>query len=138
MKKYALLFIILINSSLYAQTEYIEVSSNQLFKRSYVAYYDDSPTALEDDLELSVVKGDLTYHWVKYTGVKKVQIICADAENTLRKICFNGDCNIYDTYNQVYNFNLTGAIDSMSIYKPNYDIENYEEIVINIQLDNED
>ena len=55
MKKYALLFIILINSSLYAQTEYIEISSNQLFKRSYVAYYDDSPTALEDDLDLSVV-----------------------------------------------------------------------------------
>ena len=25
---------------------------------------------------------------------------------------FNGDCNIYDTYNQVYNFNLTGTIDS--------------------------
>jgi hypothetical protein len=137
MKKYALLFFTLFNFSLFAQTEYIELSSNKLFNRSYVTYYNDSPSAFEDDLEISVVKGDFVYHWVTYSGVKKVQLICADPENTLRKICVNGDCNIYDTYNQVYNFNLNRKIDSISIYKPNYEIDNYEKLVVNLHLDDD-
>ena len=85
MKKYALLFFTALNFlDLFAQTEYIELSSNKLFNRSYVTYYNDSPSAFEDDLEISVVKGDFVYHWVTYSGVKKLELICADPENTLR------------------------------------------------------
>ena len=120
MKKLTLSVAVLLGSiSAKAQTEYVELKSNKLFKRSYASYYNDSPTAMEDDLSVSVVKGKLDYHWVEYTNVAKVVLICADPKNTYRKICVNSDCNIYNTYNQVYNFNLTG-VDSLKFFKPNY------------------
>ena len=116
MKKLTLSVAVLLGSiSAKAQTEYVELKSNKLFKRSYASYYNDSPTAMKDDLSVSVVKGKLNYHWVKYTNVAKVVLICADPKNTYRKICFNGNCDIYNTYNQVYNFNLTG-VDSLKFF----------------------
>ena len=102
-----------------AQTEFVELSSNKFFKRSYAKYYNDSGVPLSEDLEVSIVKGKLNYHWVKYTRVKEVQIICADQENTYRKICINDYCNIYNTNNQVYKFKLTGE-DTLKFYKPHY------------------
>ena len=121
MKKITISVAVLLSSvAAKAQTEYIEVSNNKMFKRSFVCYYGDNGKPLDEDLECSTVKGKLNYHWVKYTNVKKVQIICADKENTYRKICINSDCNIYDTNNQVYNFTLTKRKDSIRIYKPHY------------------
>ena len=120
MKKLTLSVAVLLGSiSAKAQTEYVELKSNKLFKRSYASYYNDSPTAMKDDLSVSVVKGKFNYHWVKYKNVEEVVLICDDPKNTYRKICVNSDCNIYDTYNRVYNFNLTG-VDSLKFFKPNY------------------
>ena len=121
MKKITISVAVLLGSvAAKAQTEYVELNSNKLFKRSFACYYGDNGKPLEKDLECSVVKGKLNYHWVEYTNVKEVQIICADKENTYRKICVNGDCNIYDTNNQVYKFNLSGTLDSLKLYKPHY------------------
>ena len=121
MKKITISVAVLLGSiSTKAQTEYIEVSNNKTFKRSFVCYYGDNGKPLDKDLECSVVKGKLNYHWVKYNNVKKLQIICADKENTYRKICVNDYCNIYDTNNQIYNFTLTNRVDSVKIYKPHY------------------
>ena len=120
MKKLTLSVAILLGSvAAKAQTEYVELSSNEFFKRSYAKYYNDGFLPLEKDLEVSIVKGKLNYHWVKYKNSKKVVIICADQENTYRKICINDYCNIYNTNNQVYKFNLTGN-DFLKFYKPHF------------------
>ena len=103
-----------------AQTEFVELSSNKLFKRSYAKYYNDSGIPLEEDLSVSIVKGNLNYHWVKYYNAEEVQIICADKENAYRKICVNENCNTYNTYNEIYTFKLSGVLDTLKFYKPSY------------------
>lgn len=125
MKKYGLILVLVfLSNQLYSQTEYVELSNNDSFNRSFACYYNDDLTIdFEDDFESSVVKGDLTYHWVEYTHVRKVHVICSDSKGSYRKICLNGDCKIYDTNNHVYIFNLTGRLDSLKFYKPNYDIK---------------
>tara|TARA_R110002020_G_C16142105_1_gene761966 strand:- start:184 stop:570 length:387 start_codon:yes stop_codon:yes gene_type:complete len=118
MKKLTISVAILLGGvSAKAQTEYVELSSNELFKRSYAKYYNDSGIPLEKDLEVSIVKGKLNYHWVEYKNSKKVVIVCSDKKYTYRKICVNDYCYIYNTNNQVYKFNLTGN-DSLKFYKP--------------------
>ena len=118
---------VFLSNYLYSQTEYVELSNNEPFKISFASYYNDDLTIdFEDDFETSVVKGDLTYHWVKYNYVKKVHVICSDSKGSYRKICLNGDCKIYDTNNHIYVFNLTGRLDSLKFYKPNYDIKSNE------------
>ena len=128
MKKYGLILqFVFLSNYLYSQTEYVELSNNEPFKISFASYYNDDLTIdFEDDFETSVVKGDLTYHWVKYNYVKKVHVICSDSKGSYRKICLNGDCKIYDTNNHIYVFNLTGRLDSLKFYKPNYDIKSNE------------
>jgi len=103
-----------------AQTEFVELSSNKLFKRSYAKYYNDSNIPLEEDLSVSIVKGNLNYHWVEYYNAEEVQIICADKENAYRKICVNENCNTYNTYNEIYTFKLSGVLDTLKFYKPSY------------------
>ena len=103
-----------------AQTEFVELSSNKLFKRSYAKYYNDSNIPLEEDLSVSIVKGNLNYHWVEYYNAEEVQIICADKENAYRKICVNENCNTYNTYNEIYTFKLSGTLDTLKFYKPHY------------------
>jgi len=103
-----------------AQTEFVELSSNKLFKRSYAKYYNDSDIPLEEDLSVSIVKGNLNYHWVKYYNAEEVQVICADKENAYRKICVNENCNTYNTYNEIYTFKLSGVLDTLKFYKPSY------------------
>ena len=103
-----------------AQTEFVELSSNKLFKRSYAKYYNDSSVPLEEDLSVSIVKGNFNYHWVEYYNAAEVQIICADKENAYRKICVNENCNIYNTYNEIYTFKLSGVLDTLKFYKPSY------------------
>ena len=74
MKKYALLFIILINSSLYAQTEYIEVSSNQnLFNYTKIAFEN---LALDEEL-LNFDKSsiDNVYKWLERNNLSKKKIV---------------------------------------------------------------
>lgn len=128
MKKYGLILVLVfLSNHLYCQTEYVELSNNETFKRSFACYYnDDLAIDFEEDFETSVVKGDFGYHWVEYTHVKKVYVICSDSKGSFRKICLNGDCKIYDTNNHVYVFNLTGRLDSLKFFKPNYDIKSDE------------
>ena len=130
MKKYGLILVLVfLSNNLYSQTEYVELSNNDLFKRSYACYYnDDSTIDFEDDFEISVVKGDFKYHWVEYTNVKKVHLICSDSKGSFRKICLNGDCKIYDTNNHIYVFNLTGNLDSLKFFRPNYEIKNSDDL----------
>lgn len=118
MKKLTISVAILLGGvSAKAQTEYVELSSNELFKRSYAKYYNDSGIPLSKDLEVSILKRNDNYHWVKYTNSKKVVIVCSDKKYTYRKICVNDYCYIYNTNNQLYKFNLTGN-DSLKFYKP--------------------
>tara|TARA_Y100000401_G_scaffold106714_1_gene100446 strand:- start:94 stop:465 length:372 start_codon:yes stop_codon:yes gene_type:complete len=121
MKKLTISVAILLSSVVAkAQTEFVELSSNKLFKRSYAKYYNDSGIPLEEDLSVSIVKGKLTYHWVEYYNAEEVQIICADKENAYRKICVNENCNTYNTYNEIYTFKLSGVLDTLKFYKPSY------------------
>ena len=121
MKKLTISVAILLSSVVAkAQTEFVELSSNKLFKRSYAKYYNDSGIPLEEDLSLSIVKGKLTYHWVEYYNAEEVQIICVDKENAYRKICVNENCNTYNTYNEIYTFKLSGVLDTLKFYKPSY------------------
>ena len=121
MKKLTISVAILLSSVVAkAQTEFVELSSNKLFKRSYAKYYNDSGTPLEEDLSVSIVKGNLNYHWVKYYNAEEVQVICADKENAYRKICVNENCNTYNTYNEIYTFKLSGVLDTLKFYKPSY------------------
>ena len=121
MKKLTISVAILLSSVVAkAQTEFVELSSNKLFKRSYAKYYNDSGIPLEEDLSVSIVKGNLNYHWVEYYNAEEVQIICADKENAYRKICVNESCNTYNTYNEIYTFKLSGVLDTLKFYKPSY------------------
>ena len=121
MKKITISVAILLGSVVAkAQTEFVELSSNKLFKRSYAKYYNDSGIPLEEDLSVSIVKGNLNYHWVKYYNAEEVQVICADKENAYRKICVNENCNTYNTYNEIYTFKLSGVLDTLKFYKPSY------------------
>tara|TARA_R100000234_G_scaffold89859_1_gene58103 strand:- start:329 stop:700 length:372 start_codon:yes stop_codon:yes gene_type:complete len=121
MKKLTISVAILLSSVVAkAQTEFVELSSNKLFKRSYAKYYNDSGIPLEEDLSVSIVKGNLNYHWVKYYNAEEVQVICADKENAYRKICVNENCNTYNTYNEIYTFKLSGVLDTLKFYKPSY------------------
>ena len=121
MKKITISVAILLGSVVAkAQTEFVELSSNKLFKRSYAKYYNDSNIPLEEDLSVSIVKGNFNYHWVEYYNAAEVQIICADKENAYRKICVNENCNTYNTYNEIYTFKLSGVLDTLKFYKPSY------------------
>lgn len=136
MKKYGIIFVlVLLSNNSYSQIEYVELSNNELFKRSYACYYNDDPTIdFEDDFETSVGKNDFKYHWVEYTHVKKVYVICSDSKGSYRKICLNGDCKVYDTNNHIYAFNLTGRLDSLKFFRPNYNIKNSDDYVSSITL----
>ena len=113
-----------------AQTEYVELTSNKFFKRSFACYYGDNNKLLDKDLECGELKGKLNYHWVEYTGIKEVKIICADKKYTYRKICINDKCGIYNTNNQVYTFTLTG-VDSLKFYKPVFDQKHLSGVLLN-------
>ena len=126
MKKITISVAILLGSvSAKAQTEYIELSSNEAFGYSCAKYYNDSGIPLSKDLEVSILNRNDNYHWVKYKNSKKVVIVCSDKKYTYRKICVNDYCYIYNTNCQVYKFNLTG-IDSLKIYKPVFNQKHLE------------
>jgi len=87
-----------------AQTEYVELSSNKLFNKSFIAFYNDDVSY--NDLEVLSIKGDKNVHYVIYKGTLtfKVVIIGSDKEGSKREICVNGECDEYDTYTTQYEF----------------------------------
>jgi hypothetical protein len=119
MKKLTLSVAILLGSiSTKAQTEYVELSSNKLFKRSFITYYGDNGKPLDEDLEVGVLKKS-GHHWVTYTGVSKVVVICNDEKETQRKICINDKCNRYYSDQRVFKFKIKDG-DTLKFYYPNY------------------
>lgn len=101
-----------------AQTEFIEVSNNKLFNKSFAAYYNDSNSSLEDDLEVTELGRNETVHIVYYTNVSKVVIIGSDTKNSVRDIEVNGKRMTIDSHLSIYNFKLSGVEDSVKIFKP--------------------
>ena len=88
-----------------AQTEYVELSSSKLFKKSFIAFYNDDVSY--NDLEVLTIRGDKNVHYVIYSQVEeafKVVIIGSDKEGSKREICVNGECDEYDTYATQYEF----------------------------------
>ena len=123
MKKLTLLVAILLGSvATKAQTEYVELSSNKTFKKSFVSYYGDSNKPLDKDLEVGVLNKS-GYHWVTYTGVRKVMLILSDASSsygeTERKICINDKCARYLSEQRTYTLNINDN-DTLKFYYPNY------------------
>ena len=123
MKKLTLSVAILLGSVVAkAQTEYVELSSNKTFKKSFVSYYGDNGKPLEEDLEVGVLNKS-GYHWVVYTGVKKVMVILSDASSsygeTERKICINDKCARYYSEQRTYTLNVNDN-DTLKFYYPNY------------------
>jgi hypothetical protein len=105
-----------------AQTEYVELSSNKLFKKSFATYYGDNGKPLDKDLEIGVLKKS-GYHWVIYEGVEKVMVILSDASSsygeTERKICINDKCDRYLSEQRTYTLNVNNG-DTLKFYYPNY------------------
>tara|TARA_R100000995_G_scaffold26794_1_gene11682 strand:- start:218 stop:595 length:378 start_codon:yes stop_codon:yes gene_type:complete len=123
MKKLTLSVAILLGSiSAKAQTEYVELKSNKMFRVSFASYYGDSYKPLDEDLEVSTIKNS-GYHWVTYEGVAKVVVILADDNSsygeTERKICINDKCARYYSEQRIYNFKINDG-DTLKFYYPNY------------------
>jgi len=87
-----------------AQTEYVELSSNKLFNKSFIAFYNDDVSY--NDLEVLSIRGNKNVHYVIYKGTKsfKVVVVGSDKEGSTRTICVNGECDEYDTYATQYEF----------------------------------
>ena len=123
MKKLTLSVAILLGSiSAKAQTEYVELKSNKMFRVSFASYYGDSYKPLDEDLEVSTIKRS-GYHWVTYEGVTKVVVILSDDNSsygeTDRKICINDKCARYYSEQRVYDFKINDG-DTLKFYYPNY------------------
>ena len=123
MKKLTLSVAILLGSiSAKAQTEYVELKSNKMFRVSFASYYGDSYKPLDEDLEVSTIRKS-GYHWVTYTNVDKVVVILADDNSsygeTERKICINDKCARYYSEQRVYDFKINDG-DTLKFYYPNY------------------
>ena len=123
MKKLTLSVAVLLGSiSAIAQTEYVELSSNKAFKKSFVSYYGDNGKPLDEDLESNALS-KTGYHWVVYTGVKKVMVILSDDASsygeTERKICINDKCARYYSQQRTYTLNVSDG-DTLKFYYPNY------------------
>ena len=119
MKKLTLSVAILLGSVVAkAQTEYVELSSNKLFKRSFITYYGDNGKPIDEDLEVGVLKKS-GHHWVTYTGISEVVVICNDEKETQRKICINDKCARYYSQQRVYTLNVNDN-DTLKFYYPNY------------------
>ena len=123
MKKLTLSVAILLGSiSAKAQTEYVELKSNKMFRVSFASYYGDSYKPLDEDLEVSTIKRS-GYHWVTYEGVAKVVVILSDDNSsygeTDRKICINDKCARYYSEQRVYHFKINDG-DTLKFYYPNY------------------
>ena len=124
MKKYAFLFLILINESVYSQTtEYIDVTTKGVFGRSEMVVYNDNVDY--DDLEyLYIGPNNDNYHWVKYTGAKDIIVNMLDSYGDTRELCTQQgkdsvSCEIVDAFATTYKLRAKDNIFQVWISKIN-------------------
>ncbi len=132
MKKYVLFFTILFTQfSLYAQTEYIDISKIGMLKTSTMAIYNDDVNY--NDLEvfrLNIFSNPKHYHWVKYTNLGKNKIILtlSDDQGDKREICTKEndkktECKILDSFSTSYKYSSNAEIFQIWISRPNPNID---------------
>ena len=111
MKKYVIVifYSFVLNLNLFSQaTEYIDVSTKDIFGRSEMVVYNDILDY--DDLEyLYIGRNNTNYHWVKYTGAKDIVVTLNDGLNDKRRICTQQGqdsliCKQYDAFATEYIF----------------------------------
>ena len=127
MKKFffLLLSLILLNSSVFSQiTEYIDVTTKEVFGRSEMVLYCEDLNF--DDLQYFYIGANNdNYHWVKYTGAKNVIVIMNDSENDTRELCYknlseqNATCEIVDAFACTYKLQAKEEIFDVWISKIN-------------------
>jgi hypothetical protein len=110
MKKLFLILLV-IPTSCFSQTEYIEVSTKGIFGRSEMVVYNDNSNY--NDLEyLYIGRNNNNYHWVEYTGVNNVIVLMNDNEGDIREVCIkHGEgedkvdkCEVLDAFGTQYEY----------------------------------
>jgi len=109
MKKLTLSVAVLLGSiSTKAQTEYIDISTKNIFGRSEMVIYNDVKEF--DDLEYFYLgPTNKNYHWVKYTNANNILVSLQDKPGKKREICTQDgeekvQCKVVDAHAMQYRF----------------------------------
>tara|TARA_R100001510_G_scaffold3582_1_gene2857 strand:- start:146 stop:520 length:375 start_codon:yes stop_codon:yes gene_type:complete len=105
-----------------AQTEYIDITTKNLFGRSEMVLYND--IAGYNDLEYFYLgRFNKKRHWVRYTYADKVVISFLDKLGDTRELCTQEDdkpqkCAVVNTNQTVFTFKPKGKVFEVLITKP--------------------
>lgn len=109
MKKLTLSVAVLLGSiSTKAQTEYIDISTKNVFGRSEMVVYNDVKDF--DDLEYFYLgPTNKNYHWVEYTNANNILVSLQDKPGKKREICTQDgeekvQCKVVDAHATQYRF----------------------------------